>query len=50
MLSKFKKWLKINEARTRQKIKNRQTQIKIYWFLKLVYPSICPPFEKRETC
>ena len=34
MLSKFKNKLKTYEAKNRQKIKNSQPQLKIYWFLK----------------
>ena len=32
-LSKFKNKLKTNEAENRQKIKNSQSQLKIYWLL-----------------
>ena len=35
MLSKFKNKLKTNEAEHWQKIKNSQSQFKIYWLLKL---------------
>ena len=37
MLLKFKKKSRTNKVENRQKIKNSQSQLKIYWFRKIVY-------------